>query len=84
MPFSDDPVLVDATGLQCPLPILKARKALAAAAPATHVWVEVTDPGALIDFPAFCQQAGHTLVASHTKHATNGQMIHCFDIRKGH
>ncbi len=52
----------DLKGLICPLPVLKARKRLAGMAPGAHLWLETTDPLAVIDIPAFCQQNGHGLV----------------------
>jgi tRNA 2-thiouridine synthesizing protein A len=52
----------DLKGLKCPLPVLKARKRLNGMAPGTRLWLETTDPLAVIDIPAFCQQNGHKLV----------------------
>ena len=56
--------VIDARGLACPLPVLKARKALAAFAVGARLVVEATDPVAAIDIPHFCAEAGHRLVAS--------------------
>jgi tRNA 2-thiouridine synthesizing protein A len=56
--------LLDATGLSCPLPVLKARKALRDMAPGQTLEVLVTDPGAVEDFPVFCQSSGHELLES--------------------
>lgn len=55
---------VDARGLACPLPVLKARKALLALAPGQRLLVEATDRMAAIDVPHFCNEGGHRLVAS--------------------
>jgi tRNA 2-thiouridine synthesizing protein A len=55
---------LDAKGLLCPLPVLKARKALKAMAPGETLEVLATDPGAVKDFAAFCRTAGHRLVES--------------------
>ncbi|MEP9399227.1 sulfurtransferase TusA family protein [Mesorhizobium sp. KR2-14] len=52
----------DLKGLNCPLPVLKARKRLAAMAPGSLLWLETTDPLAVIDIPAFCTESGHRLV----------------------
>ena len=52
----------DLKGLNCPLPVLKARKRLAGMRPGDRLWVETTDPLAVIDMPAFCQQEKHRLV----------------------
>ena len=55
---------LDAKGLLCPLPVLKARKALKAMAPGEMIEVLATDPGAVKDFAAFCRTTGHILVES--------------------
>jgi len=57
---------LDARGLRCPLPGLKARKALLALKPGERLLVEATDPMSAIDFPHYCSEAGHRLVASET------------------
>lgn len=54
---------VDARGLKCPLPILRAKKALAALASGQIVSVVTTDPHAADDFRAFCEQTGNALLA---------------------
>ncbi len=55
---------LDLTGLQCPLPILKAKKAIAPLAPGTVIEVLVTDPGAPDDFATWCDLSGHALLES--------------------
>ena len=52
---------LDALGLLCPLPVLKARKRLMALAPGAVLRVSADDPAAVIDMPHFCAEAGHTL-----------------------
>jgi tRNA 2-thiouridine synthesizing protein A len=52
----------DLKGLNCPLPVLKTRKRLAAMRAGERLWVETTDPLAAIDIPAYCQENGHRLV----------------------
>lgn len=54
---------IDATGLLCPLPVLRARKALAALPPGALLRLVADDPAARIDLPHFCAEAGHALVA---------------------
>lgn len=54
--------VLDARGLACPLPVLKARKRLAAMAPGALLLVEATDPMAAIDVPNLCREDGHRLV----------------------
>jgi tRNA 2-thiouridine synthesizing protein A len=56
--------LLDATGLSCPLPVLKARKTLQAMAPGQTLEVLATDPGAQDDIPHFCSNSGHKLLDS--------------------
>ncbi len=53
---------LDAKGLNCPLPILKAKKALTALPPGGTLEVLATDPGAVKDFAAFSRTTGHELV----------------------
>ena len=57
---------LDATGLLCPLPVLKARRALKPLAPGAVLEVLATDPGATKDFEHFCQTTGCELVGSST------------------
>lgn len=54
---------LDAEGLICPLPVLRARKRLLALAPGALLEVRATDPAARDDMPAFCTQTGHELLA---------------------
>jgi tRNA 2-thiouridine synthesizing protein A len=54
---------LDARGLLCPLPVLKARKRLGALAPGAVLRVLADDPAARVDFPHFCNETGHALVA---------------------
>ncbi len=53
---------VDATGLACPLPILRAKKALATLVAGEVLRVITTDRGAVRDFQAFCKQTGNALL----------------------
>ncbi|MFC2968352.1 sulfurtransferase TusA family protein [Acidimangrovimonas pyrenivorans] len=54
---------VDALGLLCPLPVLKARKRLLEMAPGAVLRLVASDPAAIVDMPHFCAQAGHALLA---------------------
>lgn len=56
---------LDVRGLNCPLPILRAKKALTDLASGQVLKVMATDPGSVKDFQAFCKQTGNELV-SHT------------------
>ena len=53
---------LDAKGLICPLPVLRARKSLRQVAPSGQLCILATDEAALEDFAAFCREAGHELV----------------------
>jgi tRNA 2-thiouridine synthesizing protein A len=53
---------LDTRGLKCPLPVLRARKAMQAVAPGEVLRVLATDPGTVRDFEAFCAATGHELV----------------------
>lgn len=55
---------LDAQGLQCPLPVLRANRALRPLAPGDELRVLATDPAAPGDFEAFCRTTGHVLVGS--------------------
>ncbi|MEI8159278.1 MAG: sulfurtransferase TusA family protein [Burkholderiales bacterium] len=54
---------IDTRGLNCPLPILKAKKALAEMVTGQTLKVVATDPGSMRDFQAFAKQTGNELVA---------------------
>ena len=56
--------LLDVKGLNCPLPILRAKKALKEVAVGGTLQVLATDPGAVKDFEAFCRQTGNELIES--------------------
>ena len=58
---------LDAKGLNCPLPILKAKKALSTLPPGGTLEVLATDPGPVKDFQAFARTTGHELVESTTE-----------------
>ena len=55
---------LDATGLNCPLPLLKAKQALNAMDTGLVLEVVCTDPGSVRDFQVFSQQSGHQLLRS--------------------
>jgi TusA-related sulfurtransferase len=64
---------LDARGLNCPLPILKAKKALADMRSGEVLKVLATDPGSMRDFQAFARQTGNELVE---QEASNDEFIH--------
>jgi tRNA 2-thiouridine synthesizing protein A len=57
---------VDTRGLNCPLPILKAKKALAELQSGQTLKVVATDPGSIRDFQAFAKQTGNELLEQET------------------
>ena len=57
---------VDSRGLNCPLPILKAKRALADMQSGEVLKVIATDPGSVRDFQAFAKQTGNTLLEQQT------------------
>ncbi|ABM94095.1 hypothetical protein C1M51_02485 [Methylibium sp. Pch-M] len=58
---------LDTRGLNCPLPILKAKKALADMSSGQTLKVVATDPGSVRDFQAFARQTGNELVDQQTE-----------------
>jgi tRNA 2-thiouridine synthesizing protein A len=69
--------VVDARGLKCPLPVLKAEKQLALLPPGAQLTVLATDPMAKVDIPLFCTQQGHSFEL-----AQDGELM-TFSIVKG-
>ncbi|MDH5784485.1 MAG: sulfurtransferase TusA family protein [Chromatiales bacterium] len=55
---------LDASGLNCPLPILRAKKTIATLSSGDVVKIIATDPGSVKDFEAFCRQTGNELISS--------------------
>jgi tRNA 2-thiouridine synthesizing protein A len=58
---------LDARGLNCPLPVLKAKLALTRMQPGEVLYVEATDPHAHIDFEAYCARTGHEILHADEK-----------------
>ncbi|MGQ3485964.1 sulfurtransferase TusA family protein [Roseovarius pacificus] len=54
---------IDATGLLCPLPVLKLRKRLNALAAGQYIEMRADDPAAVVDVPHFCNESGHELIS---------------------
>jgi tRNA 2-thiouridine synthesizing protein A len=69
---------LDARGLNCPLPILRAKKALADMQPGQVLRITSTDPGSVKDFAAFAKQTGNELLSS----AENNKEFEFFMKRK--
>ena len=62
--MSDFDQELDATGLHCPLPILRAKKAINGLEGGRTLKIISTDPGSVKDFEAFCKQTGNELLSS--------------------
>ncbi|MBR9863114.1 MAG: sulfurtransferase TusA family protein [Rhodobacteraceae bacterium] len=73
---------VDATGLLCPLPVLKARKRLLALQSGQVLKVRADDPAAVIDMPHFCAEQGHRLIDNTEETGANGP-VQIYFIAKG-
>ena len=58
---------LDARGLLCPLPVLKARKRLQAMAAGQVLRIQADDPAAVVDIPHFCAESGHSFLGQETK-----------------
>jgi tRNA 2-thiouridine synthesizing protein A len=69
---------LDARGLHCPLPILKAKKALAELMSGQVLRIVATDPGSIRDFQAFARQTGNALL----EHSQSGNEFTFFMQRK--
>lgn len=68
---------LDARGLICPLPVLKARKVLLSLPAGALLRVTVTDPNAEKDFPLFCAESGHRLVSIESKTGMTEITLEC-------
>ena len=60
----DKPEELDCTGLSCPLPVLRTKKAISALEPGQLLRVTATDPGSVADMAAFSRRTGHALIES--------------------
>jgi len=61
--MTDQTETLDALGLLCPLPVLKARKRLKSMPAGTVLRILADDPAAVIDIPHFCAETGHKLLS---------------------
>jgi tRNA 2-thiouridine synthesizing protein A len=75
---SDEEQTLDTSGLKCPLPVLKAKKALKTMSPGATLRVIATDPGSVRDFAHFCEATGDSLLES-----AEGDGVYTFRICKG-
>ncbi len=72
MTFDDD---LDAIGLLCPLPVLKARKRLQALQSGQVLRLQANDPAAVVDVPHYCNESGHILLGSEKQDDTHHYFI---------
>jgi tRNA 2-thiouridine synthesizing protein A len=68
---------VDARGLICPLPVLRARKVLMGMRPGEVLRVLADDPMAAIDLPHFCAEAGHEHLGQTVEDGAQVHLIRC-------
>ncbi|MFD0981121.1 MULTISPECIES: sulfurtransferase TusA family protein [Roseobacteraceae] len=68
---------LNAQGLNCPLPILKAKKALKGMGAGQVLEITATDPGSVADMAAFCNQTGNELLST-----SNEGDVYTYEIRK--
>ncbi|MBO6852161.1 MAG: sulfurtransferase TusA family protein [Marivivens sp.] len=66
---------IDALGLLCPLPVLKARKRLKEMQPGQVLRLLADDPAAVVDVPHFCNESGHELLGSADEGAAQAYLI---------
>ena len=71
-----DCIELDTMGLQCPMPLLKAKRALNAMDTGQRLRVLATDQGSVRDFQVFAEQSGHSLLSSEEK---EGVYIHLLE-----
>ncbi|WP_420403829.1 sulfurtransferase TusA family protein [Nisaea sp.] len=76
--MSEPALTLDASGLKCPLPVLKTRKAIKSLEPGQVISVQSTDPASPLDFKHFCNSGGHELISEGEADGT-----FTFVIRKG-
>lgn len=69
---------LDTKGLKCPIPVLRARKAMKPLAAGEVIEIHATDPSSVQDFKAFCETTGDDLLESR-----EDEGVYVFKIRKG-
>lgn len=69
--------VLDTKGLKCPLPVLRARKAMKQLTPGQTIEIHATDPSSVQDFANFCETTGHELM-----NASEQDGVYIFEIRK--
>ena len=75
--MNETPIVLDVKGLKCPLPVLRANKAIKPLPAGGVLEIHATDPGTVEDFKAYCETTGHELVESREEEG-----VYSFVIRK--
>ena len=75
--MDETPTVLDVKGLNCPLPVLRANKAIKPLPAGAVLEIHATDPGTVEDFKAYCETTGHELVESRQEAG-----VYSFVIRK--
>ncbi len=75
--MDETPTVLDLKGLKCPLPVLRANKAIKPLPAGAVLEIRATDPGTVEDFKAYCETTGHQLVESRQEGG-----VYSFVIRK--
>ena len=70
---------LDATGLLCPLPVIRTQDRVATLRQGDVLSVHCTDPGALLDIPAWCRIHGHELLSTQQ---SEEEVLICIRVRK--
>lgn len=72
---SQETTVLDVKGLKCPMPLLKAKKALNELSPGSTLRIFATDPGSVKDFRVFSEQSGHPLLESNETNGTYSYLL---------
>ncbi len=75
--MNETPIVLDVKGLKCPLPVLRANKAIKPLPAGAVLEIHATAPGTVEDFKAYCETTGHELVESREEEG-----VYSFVIRK--
>ena len=70
--------VLDTSGMTCPIPVLKAKKAITPLKPGDILEIIATDPSAVLDFDVFCTIGGHTII-----HRSEKDGVFRFQIERG-
>lgn len=73
--------VLDLTGMVCPMPVLKTKRALGRLAPGEELVVRTDDPHAVEDLSMFARQSGHALLSQKPDNERPGAVLHAFRVR---